>query len=63
MTGLDAGHWTTQCESWFTNRLAKIKEGKALPMKPKEWQSSLKFNKRLTRPFLSKLEEVSYYCS
>jgi len=51
--GRDMGYWSQKAETWFHNRLAKIKENPSIGLQnPTKWDNSLRYDVKLLQPFL-----------
>ncbi|HEV7738261.1 MAG TPA: hypothetical protein VGO47_12930 [Chlamydiales bacterium] len=48
-SGLNVGYWSADCEEWFRNRLASIKDGTAQLRSATEWKKGLRFRGTQTK--------------
>ena len=56
-SGFNCGHWTVQCEEWFTRRVADIAAGVAKPRTAGEWRKALRLRSSVTRTMLTTLNK------
>lgn len=54
-SGMNIGCWTDGNEAWFTERLARIRDGTAKPMTSAEWRRRLKKDRALQDRFVDRI--------
>ncbi|KAI0085723.1 hypothetical protein BDY19DRAFT_896089 [Irpex rosettiformis] len=60
-SGYAVGYWSYAAESWFQQRLKRIRSGDAMPMNSAEWRNSLRHTVLDSRGFISNIEKLSAY--
>ncbi|KAH9939686.1 uncharacterized protein BXZ73DRAFT_43444, partial [Epithele typhae] len=58
-SGLNFGHWTPFCESWFKSHLEKIRSGTNKPKNATTWRSNIKLEKAKVRKLSLRVAEAN----